>query len=171
VARWDARVGAGGELVVLAEQDRGLWDGRVIGSAVSLIERAGAMGRPGPFLLEAAIAAVHCESPSWEETDWKQLLALYDMLVAIDPPPVVRLNRAVVVSHTSGPAEALEEVDSLAGELGRYHLFHATRASLLRELGRDAEAAAADSAALELTANPSERSLISARLAASLPAL
>jgi RNA polymerase sigma factor (sigma-70 family) len=171
VARWDARISEDGELVVLADQDRGVWDHRRINSAVALIERAGAMGRPGPFLLEAAIAAVHCESPSWEETDWKQLLALYDMLVAIDPSPVVQLNRAVVLSHTSGPAEALEEVDSLAGELGRYHLFHATRASLLRELGRDGEAAAADSAALELTANPSERSLISARLAAALAAL
>ena len=166
IARWDARVSADGRLVVLSEQDRDLWDRRRIGSAVSLIERAAAMNRPGPFQLEAAITAVHCEAPSWEATDWKQLKTLYDMLLAIDASPVVRLNRAVVLSHTAGASEALAEVDSLSPELGRYHLFHATRASLLRELGRNDEAAAADTEALSLTANPTERSLLSTRLAA-----
>lgn len=166
VARWNARISPDGRLVVLAEQDRSLWDQRRIRSAVALIERAAAMGRPGPFQLEAAIAAVHCEAPDWEGTDWGQLLKLYDMLVAIDRSPVVRLNRAVVLSHTSGASEALSVVDGLAGELGRYHLFHATRASLLRQLSRTEEAAAADSVALALTANPSERTLLSERLSA-----
>jgi RNA polymerase sigma factor (sigma-70 family) len=165
-ARWTARVNGEGRLIVLAEQDRSLWDHRRIRSAVGLIERAAAMGRPGPLQIEAAIAAVHCESPSWEATDWEQLLELYDMLAAIDPSPVVRLNRAVVISHTSGPRPALSAVDALGSELGRYHLFHATRASLLRELGRADEAAAADSAALALTANPTERSLLKGRLIA-----
>ena len=165
VARWDARISRDGRLVVLAEQDRDLWDRRRISSAVSLIERAAAMNRPGPFQLEAAIAAVHCEAPTWEATDWPQLLTLYDMLLAIDSSPVVRLNRAVVLSHTAGPSEALAEVDSLSSELGHYHLFHATRASLFRELGRNEEAGAADSEALSLTANPTERSLLSTRLA------
>ena len=164
LARWDARVSADGRFVVLAEQDRRLWDRRRIASAVSLIERAAAMGQPGPFQLEAAIAAVHCEAHSWEATDWDQLLTLYDMLAAIDPSAVVRLNRAIVLSHTSGSSAALEEVDSLSGELSHYHLFHATRASLLRELGRNDEAVVADSTALSLTANPTERSLLSTRL-------
>ncbi|HET6916210.1 MAG TPA: sigma-70 family RNA polymerase sigma factor [Acidimicrobiales bacterium] len=166
VARWDSRIDKDGRLVVLAEQDRELWDQRRIASAVSLIERASAMNRPGPFQLEAAIAAVHCEARCWDATDWEQLLTLYDMLVAIDASPVVRLNRAVVLSHTTGPSEALAEVAALSAELGRYHLFHATRASLLRELDRHEEAAAADSEALSLTSNPTERSLLSARLAA-----
>jgi RNA polymerase sigma factor (sigma-70 family) len=165
VARWDTRVPPDGTLVLLADQDRSKWDRRRIESAVALIERAAGLGRPGPFQLEAAIAAVHCESPSWEETDWEQLLQLYEMLMAIDRSPVVRLNRAVVLSHTAGAGAALAAVDALAGELGRYHLFHATRASLLRALGRPDEARAADELALGLTSNPSERSLLSSRLA------
>lgn len=163
-ARWNARVGADGRLLVLAEQDRSLWDRGRIRSAVDLIERAASRQRPGPFQIEAAIAALHCEAPSWEETDWEQILRLYDMLAGIDPSPVVRLNRAVALSHTGGAVEALAQVDALAAELGSYHLFHATRAELLRSLGRPDEAAVADDTALALTANPTERSLLRARL-------
>ncbi|MGW4566008.1 RNA polymerase sigma factor [Streptomyces sp. NPDC004561] len=163
-ARWPARLDAGGRLVPLADQDRTRWDARRIRGATALIERAAALGAPGPYLIEAAIAAVHCEAPSWKETDWPQLGRLYDLLLAVDPSPVVRLNRAVVVSHTEGPAAALAQVDALADRLGRYHLFHATRAALLRDLGRDEEAAEADRRALSHTANPAERSLLTARL-------
>jgi RNA polymerase sigma-70 factor (ECF subfamily) len=165
LARWDARINAAGDLIVLADQDRSRWDQRRIDSAVRLIERAAGMGRPGPFQLEAAIAAVHCESPAWEKTDWEQILKLYDLLAAIDSSPVVRLNRAVALSHLAGPTEALAVIDALSDELGAYHLFHATRAALLRSLGRPGEAEAADSAALSLTTNPTEISLLRARLA------
>ncbi|MGW7522518.1 RNA polymerase sigma factor [Streptomyces sp. NPDC054783] len=164
-ARWPARLDAEGRLVPLADQDRTRWDTRRIRSATALIERAAALGRPGPYQIEAAIAAVHCEAPDWKDTDWPQLLHLYDMLLAVDPSPVVRLNRAVVISHTDGPAAALAQVEALADQLGRYHLFHATRAALLRDLGRDQEAAEADRKALGLTTNPAERSLLTARLA------
>ncbi|AKJ08729.1 RNA polymerase subunit sigma-24 [Streptomyces incarnatus] len=163
-ARWPSRLDPGGRLVPLAEQDRTRWDTRRIRSATALIERAARFGMPGPYQIEAAIAAVHCEAPGWKETDWPQLLRLYDMLLAVDPSPVVRLNRAVVLSHTDGPATALAEVEALSGPLGRYHLFHATRAALLRDLGRDTEATEADRQALRLTTNPAERSLLTARL-------
>jgi predicted RNA polymerase sigma factor len=165
LARWPARLDERGRLVLLERQDRSLWDQRGIADGVLLIERAAALGRPGRFQLQAAIAAVHCEAPSWEETDWPQVLALYSMLAALDPSPVVRLNRAVALRHVAGPEAALAEIDGLRGPLERYHLLHATRAVLLRELGREAEAAAADTAALELATNPAERALIEERLA------
>lgn len=164
--RWRSRLDSSGQLVPLAEQDRSLWDQQGVRSAVGLIERAAAIGRLGPYQIEAAITALHCETPSWEGTDWPQLLTLYDMLLALAPSPVVELNRAVVVGHTDGPAAALAQVDSLSERLARYHLFHATRAALLRELGRTAEATAADTEALRHTANPAERSLLAARLEA-----
>ncbi|MER6568845.1 sigma-70 family RNA polymerase sigma factor [Streptomyces sp. NPDC001093] len=164
-ARWSARLDTAGRLIPLPDQDRTRWDRRRIRSATALLERAAALGRPGPYQIEAAIAAVHCEAPDWKATDWPQLLRLYDMLLAVDPSPVVRLNRAVVISHTDGPAAALAQVEALADQLGRYHLFHATRAALLRDLGRDQEAAEADRQALGLTTNPAERSLLTARLA------
>ncbi|MCH5676872.1 RNA polymerase sigma factor [Streptomyces gilvus] len=163
-ARWAARLDNRGRLVPLAEQDRSRWDTRRIRSAVALIERAAALRRPGPYQIEAAIAAVHCEAPSWHATDWPQLLTLYDMLAALDPSPVVRLSRAVAVSHIDGPATALRQVDALADSLGHYHLYHAARASLLRDLGRTDDARQADQQALKLTANPAERALLTARL-------
>ena len=163
-ARWPARVDTNGQLVLLADQDRSLWDHDRIARAVELIERAAAMGRPGPYQIEAAIAALHCEAPSWEKTDWPQLFQLYDLLAAVDDSPMVRLSRAVALRHVEGPGAALGEVEHLSGQLDRYHLFHATRASLLRELGRVNEARQADERALELTANPIERHLLVARL-------
>lgn len=163
-ARWPTRLDAAGRLIPLAEQDRSRWDTGRIRSAVTLIERAAAMRRPGAYQIEAAIAAVHCEAPSWQETDWPQLLTLYDMLAAVDPSPVVRLSRAVAVSHIDGPATALRQVDALVGSLGHYHLYHAARASLLRDLGRAEDARQADEQALQLTTNPAERALLTARL-------
>lgn len=167
LARWPARLDGTGRLVLLQHQDRSLWDRRAIAEAVRVIQRAAALGRPGPYQLEAAIAAVHCEASTWEETDWPQLLGLYTMLAALDRSPVVRLNRAIVLRHLAGSAEALAEVDRLRGSLDRYHLFHATRAALLRDLGREPEADIADRKALELTANPAEQALIEERLTGS----
>ncbi|MDE3087190.1 MAG: RNA polymerase sigma factor, partial [Acidobacteriota bacterium] len=169
LARWDSRLDAGGRLVLLADQDRGRWDRARVDGARALIERAAAQGRLGPYQLEAAIAAVHCEAPSWEETDFEELLGLYSLLGAIDPSPVVRLNRAVVLAQVRGPAAALAEVDALAAELDRYHLFHATRASFLRALGRADEARQADERALERTENPAERALLAGRLGSGGP--
>jgi RNA polymerase sigma-70 factor (ECF subfamily) len=165
LARWPARLDAGGRLVLLEDQDRTLWDRTAIARAGRLIERAAAAGRPGRYQVQAAIAAVHCEASSWPATDWPQVLTLYTLLAELDPSPVVRLNRAIALSHVAGPAEALAEVDALAAALTRYHLFHATRAALLRDLGREAEAVDADAAALALATNPAERTLLAERLA------
>jgi hypothetical protein len=131
-----------------------LWDQPAIAAAARLIERAAGLGRPGPYQLHAAIAAVHCEAATREQTDWPQVLGLYTLLAGLDPSTAVRLNRAIALRHVAGPAEALAEVDQLGDALDHYHLFHATRAALLRDLGRDAEAAASDARALELTTNP-----------------
>ena len=163
-AREQARFGAEGRIVLLRDQDRGLWDRTAIANAASLLERASRLGRPGPYQVQAAIAACHAEAPSWEETDWRQILALYDVLTRFDPSPVVALNRAVVLREAAGPAAALTAVDALASSLERYHLFHATRAELLRALGRPSEARDADLRAIALTANPAERALYQERV-------
>lgn len=165
LARWAARLDSEGLLVLLQHQDRSLWDRRAIAGAVELIERAAALGPPGRYQIEAAIAAVHSEAPSWVETDWPQVLQLYRLLTAVDPSPVVRLSRAVALWQVAGPAAALHEVQSLGSALDRYYLYHAVRAVLLRELHHGDEAAEADSRALALTQNPAERELIGQRLA------
>lgn len=171
LARWPARMNAAGGLVLIEDQDRSLWDRRSIADAVRLIERASALGKPGPYLIEACIVAVHSEATTWEATDWPQVLALYTALAGVDPSPVVALNRAVAMAQVLGPSAALREVDSLAGPLLRYHLWHATRAVLLRRLGRLDEADEADARAIELTSNQAERDLMSGRLCAGrLPA-
>jgi predicted RNA polymerase sigma factor len=167
LARWAARVDAEGRLVLLERQDRQLWDHAAMKRAAALIERAAGFKRPGRYQLEAAIAAVHAESPSWEATDWQQLVLLYGMLSSMDPSPVVKLNRAIALSHVAGPSPALFEVEPLGDELQGYHLFHSVRGVLLQDLGRSAEAAAAFERAAQLTANPAERALIWARLAGS----
>jgi RNA polymerase sigma-70 factor (ECF subfamily) len=129
-----------------------------------LLRRAAALRRSGPYQLQAAIAACHAEARSWEETDWRQILALYDALLELMPSPVVRLNRAIAHRYLDGAAAALPEVDALAEALEDYYLFHATRAELLRDLRRDDEGRAALARALELTANPAERALLQRRL-------
>jgi predicted RNA polymerase sigma factor len=164
LARAATRFDAAGELVLLPDQDRSRWDRAAIAEAVALIERAGAMRRPGPYQLQAAIAACHAEAPSWEATDWPQIVALYDLLLGLAPTPVVRLNRAVALRQVLGAEAALREVDALARELDGYHLYHATRAELLLELGRREQSRAAELRAIGLTANRAERSLLERRL-------
>jgi RNA polymerase sigma-70 factor (ECF subfamily) len=164
-ARRAARFDAGGRLVLLPDQDRGLWDRQAISAASEQLLQAMSLGRPGPYQLQAAIVACHAEASSWEATDWRQVLLLYDALIRMTPTAVVRLNRAIALSHGVGPAEALEEVEPLEPALRGYHLFHATRAELLRRLGRPAEAHEADDRALALTRNPAERRLLEERLA------
>ena len=163
-ARDPARLGPEGGLVLLQHQDRRLWDRSLIAEATALLERAARMGRPGPYQVQAAIVACHAESPSWEATDWPQILALYDVLARFDPSPVVALNRAIALRYVAGPEAALIAVDTLGGALDRYHLFHATRAELLRALGRKEEARDADLRAIALTANPAERALLEERI-------
>ena len=163
-ARAAARFDRAGHMILLADQDRTAWDGDAIQSAIRQIERAAAMRRPGRYQLQAAIAACHAEAPDWASTDWLQILTLYDMLLRLDPSPVVRLNRAIALAQFDGPARAMAELDALAEPLRNYHLLHATRAQLLRDLGRGHEARAADATALGLTGNVAERHLLTERL-------
>lgn len=164
LARSSARFDPAGHLVLLQDQDRSLWDRRAIANAVRLLERAATLRQPGPYQLQAAIAAVHAESRSWAETDWPQVLRLYEVLSAMSTSPVVRLNRAIALRYVEGSARALKEVDALRPKLSAYHYFHATRAELLRDLGRTREASEADAEALALTTNPAERALLLTRL-------
>ena len=163
-ARRDSRLDEHGELVPLAEQDRSKWDRPEIAEGCALVESALASAPPGPYALEAAIAAVHAEARRAEETDWRQIALLYDRLHAAHPSPVVALNRAVAVSMASGAQAALPLVDALAEPLAAYHLWHATRADLLRRLGRREEAREAYRRALELAQNDAERRYLQRRL-------
>jgi len=164
LARSAARFDAAGEIVLLLDQDRGLWDHASIADAIALLDRAGAMKSTGPYQVQAAIAALHSEARSWEETDWHQIVLLYDALVRMADSPVVRLNRAVALGQFAGPQVALGEVNDLAIALGGYHLFHSTRAELLDQLGERALAREARQRALDLCQNPAERSLLERKL-------
>jgi RNA polymerase sigma-70 factor (ECF subfamily) len=163
-ARAAARFDGSGRIVPLPEQDRSRWDHAAIAGAGRLIARAAALGRPGPYQLQAAIVACHAEAPGFADTDWAQIVVLYDMLLTLAPSPVTRLQRAIALRHLAGPAAALEEVSALADQLDRYPLLHATRAELLRALGAADEAREADRRALDLTANPAQRALLEERL-------
>jgi predicted RNA polymerase sigma factor len=153
-----------GRLVRLADQDRTGWDRALITEAIALLDRALALRRPGPYQVQAAIAALHAEAPDYERTDWAQIRLLYDRLQAMAPSPVVLLNRAVATRYVVGPEAALAEIAPLAAELDNYRLFHALRAGLLAGLGRGEEARAASERALALAGNPAERELLSRRL-------
>ena len=166
IARAGARFDESGEMVLLPDQDRNLWDRAAIADGIELLERAGAMRASGPYQLQAAIAALHSEASSWDQTDWHQIVLLYDALLSLSDSPVVRLNRAVAISHFVGPDIALGEVNDLAISLSGYHLFHSTRAELLDRLGEPAAAREARLRALELCQNPAERSLLERKLRA-----
>jgi RNA polymerase sigma-70 factor (ECF subfamily) len=165
-ARREARVGVGGELILLEDQDRTRWDAARISEGQSTLERALAMGRPGPYQIQAAIASLHDEAATPDGTDWRQIAALYEALLRISPSPVVELNLAVAVAMRDGPATGLAMLDGLgaAGALDEYSYFHAARADLLRRLERWSEAAAAYQRALDLTANAPERAFLASRL-------
>jgi RNA polymerase sigma-70 factor (ECF subfamily) len=164
-ARRDARLDEEGDLVILEEQDRSLWDRGQIGEALPLVAEA-FRGRPGPFALQAAIAALHCEAARAEDTDWPQILRLYDVLQQLQPSPIVALNRAVAVAMVEGVQAALALIESLAaaGDLDDYHLLHAARADLLRRAGAPVEAAMSYTRALALVTNGSERRFLDRRL-------
>jgi RNA polymerase sigma-70 factor (ECF subfamily) len=164
LARAAARFDLDGELVLLRDQDRARWDQVAIADAVGLLERAGALRQPGEYQLQAAIAACHAEASSWADTDWPQILILYDMLVRIAPSPVARLNRCVALRYVVGAEAALFAAEQLGPSLGGYYLWHAVRADLLRTLGQRLVAQAAEQRALELTSNPAEQSLLRRRL-------
>jgi RNA polymerase sigma-70 factor (ECF subfamily) len=160
-ARRPTRVDATGELVPLRDQDRGGWDRELIAEGHALVRECLQIGRPGQYQLMAAINAVHTDAPDMSATDWGQIAALYDQLYAVAPTPVVALNRAVALAELDGPEVALAQVDGLG--LTSYHAWHATRADLLRRLGRSAEARAAYDAAIAATENPAERAYLSRR--------
>jgi RNA polymerase sigma factor (sigma-70 family) len=163
-ARAAARFGTDGGLVLLQDQDRSRWDREAIADAIRLLTRAARRQRPGPYQLQAAIVACHAEAERWEDTDWEQIVLLYDMLLHLAPSPVTRLHRAIAVRYTTGARAAMAELADLAGILDEYHLYHASRAELLRELGRPDQARAADRRALELTTNPAEQAVLQQRL-------
>ena len=164
LARAEARFHASGRMILLQDQDRSKWDRRRIDETFAIVGRFLTMQRPGPYQLQALIAGAHADAKTWEATRWPDILRSYDALVAVNDSPVVRLNRAIALWHVRGAEQAYIELFALAEELDRYHLFHATRAELLRALGRGDEARAADQRALELTENPAERALLSSRL-------
>ena len=165
-ARAAARFTAAGDLVRLRDQDRTRWDADLLERGRRHLARAAALRRPGPLQLQAAIAAVHGEAATWEDTDWAQIVSLYELLARLDPSPIVRLNRAVALAEflPDRTARVLTELDILGDSLNRYHPYHAARAELLRRLGRPDEAEAADLTALRLTQNDAERRLLRSRL-------
>jgi RNA polymerase sigma-70 factor (ECF subfamily) len=161
-SRTRARSSANGELVLLEEQDRSLWDGDLIRRGATLLDRALSLRRPGPYQLQAAIAALHAQATRPEETDWRQIAALYGELARRQPSPVVDLNRAVAVAMAEGPDAGLTLLEGLP--LERYHLFHAARADLLRRAGRTADARTAYERAHALVTNDAERAFLARRL-------
>jgi RNA polymerase sigma-70 factor, ECF subfamily len=167
-SRRAARTTPDGRLVLLADQDRGRWDRDRITEGQAIVRRCLRRNQPGPYQLQAAINAVHSDAPAAAATDWEQILALYDQLLALAPGPVVALNRAVAVAEVEGPEAALALVDEL--DLDGYHLFHAIRADLLRRLGRRPEAALAYDAAIAAAGNAAERAFLEERRRGLAPA-
>jgi len=167
-SRRAARATADGDLILLEDQDRRQWNRALIDEGIALTECALATRRAGPYALQAAISAVHAEAPAAAATDWSQIVGLYDLLLRIEPSPVIELNRAVAVAMDEGPDAGLRLVDALLtrGELTEYRLAHAARADFCRRLGRDAEASAAYQRALSLTQLEPERRFLERRLAA-----
>jgi RNA polymerase sigma-70 factor, ECF subfamily len=161
-ARREARVGKDGQLVLLADQDRGLWDRALIKEGLDLVRRCLRINKPGPYQLQAAIQAVHSDAARADETDWWQVLQLYNQLMVMAPSPVIELNRSVAVAEVEGADAALSLIEGL--DLDGYHLYHSVRADLLRRRGRDSEAALAYERALDLTDNRAKRDFLERRL-------
>jgi RNA polymerase sigma-70 factor (ECF subfamily) len=164
-SRREARIDAAGDLVLLEDQDRSRWDHDMIDEGLAVLDATLAVRRPGPYQVQAAIAALHARAPRPEDTDWPQIAGLYGALAAMTPSPVVELNRGVAVAMADGPEAGLSILAPLADDLGRYHLFHAARADLLRRSGRTREALDATRRALELVTNDTERRYLEGRLA------
>ena len=162
-SRWQARFGADGSLVLLRDQDRGTWDRSMIEEGSTIVGACLRQNRPGPYQVQAAINAVHARASSIQETDWPQIVTLYDQLLTMLPTPVVAMNRAIAVAEVDGPADGLIILGNL--DLDGYHLFHATRADLLRRLGRSDDAALAYARAAELAPSDAERAFILGRMA------
>jgi RNA polymerase sigma-70 factor (ECF subfamily) len=167
-SRRPARTTPDGELVLLSDQDRSLWNRVLIDEGLTLVERALSSRRFGPYSIQAAIAAVHAEAPSADATDWAQIVGLYDVLVRVDPSPVVELNRAAAVAMRDGPAAGLAIIDAILarGDLTDYQFAHSARAELLRRLGKTEEARAAFERALALTHQETERRFLETRVTA-----
>jgi RNA polymerase sigma-70 factor (ECF subfamily) len=163
-ARAGARFDPDGGLILLEDQDRSTWDQDLIANATQLLVRAARQQRPGPYQMQAAIVACHAEARHWADTDWEQIVLLYDMLLHLAPSPMARLHRTIAVRYVHGPGAALAELEGVAAELDRYHLFHATRAELLRALGDPDSARTADQRALALTNNPAEQTVLRQRI-------
>lgn len=165
-ARRMTRVDAEGDLVLLEDQDRSRWDRAQVVEAQALIDRALGSRRVGPYLLQAAIASVHAEAPDFAQTDWTQIVGLYDVLRRVDPSPIVSLNRAAAIGMRDGPAVGLAAIESVLeeGELDEYPLAHSARAEMQRRLGRGADACTSYQRALELTRQPAERRFLQKRL-------
>ena len=162
-SRRAARIDSTGQLVLLAEQDRRLWNHALVAEGQAIVRQCLRLNRPGPYQIQAAINAVHSDAPTAAETDWRQILTLYDHLMQLAPGPIVALNRAVALAEVRGPEAALRVVDAIDSErhpLDRYYLFHAVRADLLRRLGRTREASLAYQAALSCPSNQTERSFL-----------
>jgi RNA polymerase sigma-70 factor (ECF subfamily) len=162
-SRREARLDETGDLVVLEDQDRSLWNQTQIAEALPLAGEA-IKGEPGPFAIQAAIAAEHCKAVRPEDTNWHEIVRLYDLLEELQPSPIVSLNRAVAVAMAEGPEIGLALIDLLASELDEYHLLHAARADLLRRMGSRREAAESYERALQLVTNESERRFLERRL-------
>jgi RNA polymerase sigma-70 factor (ECF subfamily) len=166
-SRRAARTSSSGDLILLDEQDRKTWNRDLINEGIALVERALPLRRPGPYSLQAAIAAVHADAASADATDWAEIVGLYDLLYELEPSPVVELNRAVAVAMRDGPQAGLTIIDALLerGELADYRLVHAARADLCRRLGRSDDAKTSYERALTLTRQAPERRFIERRLA------
>ncbi|NJR26363.1 MAG: RNA polymerase sigma factor [Richelia sp. CSU_2_1] len=162
-SRREARLDESGDLILLEEQDRSRWNRQQIVEALPLVKEA-LRGAPGPFAVQAAIAALHCRAARAEETDWPQIVGLYNLLERLQPSPIVSLNRAVAIAMVEGPQTAIALLDAIGPELDSYHLFHAARADLLRRIGASAEAAQSYERALALVTNDSERRFLDRRL-------
>jgi RNA polymerase sigma-70 factor, ECF subfamily len=157
-SRWSARFSDDGSIVLLRDQDRSSWDRSLIEEGHTIVRACLRRNQPGPYQVQAAINAVHADADTFEATDWSQILALYDRLLAMTPTRVVALNRAIALAEVEGPQSALDILDGL--DLAGYHLFHAARADLLRRLGRDGDARVAYALAAKLAASQAERTFL-----------